>query len=73
VGRCIDGSDKRRAGSIDCTGLKVDWDDLFSLPKDYWTADAAENRGWLERQVGPDLPAAVHAEMEAQEARIKAM
>ncbi len=30
----------------------VDWEELFSLPKDYWTADAEEVRKFMEEQVG---------------------
>ena len=62
------------------------WEDLFDLPKDYWLADAAENRKWVEEQVGggnvnkwpkvffqvgPDLPKEIRTEMNAQEERIK--
>jgi phosphoenolpyruvate carboxykinase (GTP) len=59
--------------SINTTGLNVKWDDLFSLPKDYWQADAVENRAWMEKQVGPDLPQAIRTEMEKQEERIAKM
>lgn len=33
-------------------GLKdINWDELFSLPKDYWQADAKEVRHFIEEQV----------------------
>jgi phosphoenolpyruvate carboxykinase (GTP) len=58
-------------GSINVEGIPpLNWDELFSLPKDYWVADTQENRKWLEAQVGPDLPAEVRAELDAQEKRI---
>ena len=63
------------AGSIDLSGIEdqVNWDELFSLPKDYWVADAKETREYLEREVGEDLPEAIHRELEAQEERIRNM
>ncbi|VDP23489.1 unnamed protein product [Heligmosomoides polygyrus] len=48
----------------------INWDELMSVPKDYWLNDAKETRQFLEEQVGPDLPAEVRAEMDAQEERI---
>jgi phosphoenolpyruvate carboxykinase (GTP) len=61
-------------GSINLDGLgDINWDELFSLPVDYWKDDAKEVRKFMEEQVGPDLPAAVRAEMDAQEQRIMAM
>jgi len=60
-------------GSINTDGISVNWDDLFELPKDYWMEDAKEIRAWVERQVGPDLPKEIRAEMDAQEERIKNM
>lgn len=41
----------RCLGTINCDGLNVNWDDLFSLPKEYWMLDAAEIRKWAEEQV----------------------
>jgi phosphoenolpyruvate carboxykinase (GTP) len=61
-------------GSINMTGIdSVNWDELFSLPKDYWVEDAKETRNFLESQVSTDLPPEIRAEMEAQEKRIMAM
>jgi phosphoenolpyruvate carboxykinase (GTP) len=61
-------------GSINTDGINnLDWDELFSIPKDYWTEDVKEVRKFMEEQVGPDLPADVRAEMDAQEERIKSM
>jgi phosphoenolpyruvate carboxykinase (GTP) len=63
-----------KKGTINIDGLgKLDWDAMFSIPKDYWVEDAKEVRQFMETQVGPDLPDAIRAEMDAQEARIIAM
>jgi phosphoenolpyruvate carboxykinase (GTP) len=63
-----------KKGSLHLEGLgNVNWDELFSVPKDYWTEDVKEVRHFLEEQVGPDLPQAVRAEMDAQEKRILSM
>jgi phosphoenolpyruvate carboxykinase (GTP) len=64
-----------KKGSLDLTGIedKVDWDALFALPKDYWQEDAKEVRHFMEEQIGPDMPAAIRAELDAQEQRIMAM
>jgi phosphoenolpyruvate carboxykinase (GTP) len=58
--------------SIDLDGLgcKVDWDQLFSLPKEYWLEDVAETRKFLEEQVGSDLPSALAKQLDEQEDRI---
>jgi len=41
------------AGTINLEHLsqKVDWDELFSLPKDYWVDDAKELHSFFEEQV----------------------
>ena len=61
-------------GSMNLEGLdKIDWDELFSLPKDYWMEDIAETKKFLEEQVGCDLPAEIMKQLADQEARIAAM
>jgi len=64
-----------KKGSINLKGIEdqVQWDELFSLPKQYWQDDCKEVRKFIEDQIGPDLPAAVRAELDAQEQRINAM
>lgn len=51
----------------------IEWDQLMSLPADYWHEDAREVRKFLEEQVGTDLPEKVRNEMEEQEKRIMAL
>jgi phosphoenolpyruvate carboxykinase (GTP) len=62
-------------GSINMEGLgaKVNWEELFSLPAEYWREEVAETRKFLEEQVGCDLPSALERELNEQEARIMAM
>lgn len=66
----------------------IDWEELVSLPTDYWRDDAKEVRKFLEEQVkrdlkvkgwqiifqvGSDLPEKIRNEMEGQEKRINAL
>jgi len=62
-----------KEGSINLDGITVDWKALMDVPKQYWQDDAKEVRKFMEEQVGPDLPAEIRAEMDAQEQRIMAM
>ena len=63
-----------KKGSIDMSGLgDVDWDELFSLPKDYWTEDIKEVKQFLDEQVNGDLPAEITKQLDEQEQRILAM
>jgi phosphoenolpyruvate carboxykinase (GTP) len=62
-------------GSINVSGMgaKVNWDELFSLPKEYWCEDMEETRKFLEEQVGCDLPEALKNQLDDQQARVLAM
>ncbi|CAB05600.1 Phosphoenolpyruvate carboxykinase [GTP] [Caenorhabditis elegans] len=61
-------------GSINLEGLgEVNWDELMSVPADYWKQDAQEIRKFLDEQVGEDLPEPVRAEMDAQEKRVQTL
>lgn len=64
-----------KKGTIDLTGIEknVQWDELFSLPKDYWVEDHAETRHFLETELGTDMPPEVQKEIDEQELRIKNM
>ena len=48
-------------------------EELFSLPRSYWTEEIRETRQFLDEQVGIDLPSAVHREVLAQFDRISQM
>jgi len=60
---------------MDLTGIEkdVNWDKLFSLPKDYWVEDMAETKRFLEVELGEDMPPVVHKEVLDQVERISKM
>lgn len=62
-------------GSLELKGLgvKINWEELFSLPKDYWCEDTQETRQFLEEQVGCDLPKALAVQLHEQEIRVHDM
>ena len=62
-------------GSINTAGLgcKVDWDQLMSVPRDYWMEDVEETRKFLEEQVGSDLPRELASQMDDLEKRVAEM
>lgn len=63
-----------KEGTVTGDGLgKVDWNQIFELPKGYWMEDIAETKRFLDEQVGSDLPEAIKIQLEQQEARISAM
>lgn len=64
-----------KKGSINLDSLNetIDWVELFSLPKTYWTEDIKECRKFLEQQLGSDLPPQIKAELDSQEQRINQM
>ena len=62
------------AGALNTEGLgEVDMEELFSLPRSYWTEEIRETRQFLDEQVGIDLPSAVHRVVLAQFDRISQM
>lgn len=61
-------------GSLNTEGLpKIDWDQLFSLPKQYWEEDVAETKQFLDDQVGCDLPVEIREEIDALQKRVNSM
>jgi len=60
--------------SIDTDGIaNVNWDELFSIPKDYWCEDVRETRQFLHEQVGSDLPAEIERELDTLERNVNAI
>ena len=59
-----------KKGSINLQGLVIDWDQLMSIPKDYWAADIQETLNWLDGQLGDDLPKDIREQIEQQKQRI---
>ena len=51
----------------------MNWDEMFTLPKDYWQSDIRETIEFLDTEVGDDLPPRLRQELNEQEERIKKM
>lgn len=51
----------------------VDLDELFSLPKDFWTQEVENIRRYFETQVGSDLPAEIYKELDQLKTRVSAL
>ncbi|ESN93840.1 hypothetical protein HELRODRAFT_88036 [Helobdella robusta] len=63
-----------KKGSIDTSGLDdVNWDELFSLPKEYWMEDVEETKSFFEDEVGKDMPQAVYDELEKLKKRVQTL
>lgn len=61
-------------GSINLDGLgKINWNEIFHLPKNYWMEDIMETKKFLEEQVGSDLPDGIWKQLEEQAKRILQM
>lgn len=57
--------------SINTSGLpRIDFDQLFSVPRDYWMEDMEETRTFLNKQVGSDLPQTIVDEISKQRQRV---
>jgi phosphoenolpyruvate carboxykinase (GTP) len=59
--------------SINLQGLALDWDQLMSIPKDYWMSDIEETLSWLDGQLGDDLPEDIRAQILQQKERLSQM
>ena len=59
-----------KKGSINLHGLVLDWDQLMSIPKDYWTSDIEETLSWLDGQLGDDLPEDLRRQILQQKERL---
>lgn len=63
-----------KAGSICTEGLNsVNEEELFSVPKGYWTEDIKETKQFLIEQTGCDLPSIILDELNKQQERIESM
>lgn len=62
-----------KSGEIDLRGLKdkVDMEELFSIPKKFWTEEIAELRQYFSQQVGTSLPKQITQQLGDLEARLK--
>jgi len=61
-----------KEGSLNLTGLKeqIDWQALFSVPKEFWVKEANAIGAFLDEQVGEDLPARLRSELHALKTRL---
>ena len=62
-----------RPGSVDLKGLleEVDWQKLFSLPRDFWMAEVEELKRWLDQELSADMPDVIREQMLLLEQRVK--
>lgn len=62
-----------KKGSIKTEGININWDDIFTLPKDYWLEDIKETKKFLDTEVGDDLPEVLRKQLDKIEERIQKM
>lgn len=64
-----------KPGTISTDGLKetVDWQELFSLPKDFWQNEVASLEKYFGDQFGPDLPNAISEQLTNLKMRVNEM
>lgn len=64
-----------KADSIDMKGLNepVDWEQLFSLPKDFWQDEVANLEKYFTEQFGNDLPNTISEELHNLKIRVNDM
>lgn len=60
-------------GSINMSGLNVDWETLFCLCKERLLDDVEETTRFLSDQIGPDLPEKITQEIADLLRRLKAL
>lgn len=61
-----------KKGTINLEGLHdVKWDELMSIPKQYWLDDMIETKKFFDAQVGSDLPKEIAQELALQTERIQ--
>lgn len=62
-----------KPGSLNLDGLteKINMDELFSLPKDFWLNECDEVQNYFEQQVGSDLPKKVMNELDSLRSRLQ--
>jgi phosphoenolpyruvate carboxykinase (GTP) len=58
-------------GDFDGLTEKVDMEELFSTPSDFWTEEVAELRQYFSQQVGSSLPQEIVSQLDSLEQRFK--
>lgn len=61
-----------KAGSINMSGLKepISWEELFSLPKEFWREEVENLEQYFGDQFGNDLPNALWEEVHKLKQRV---
>ncbi len=61
-----------RKGSLEMSGIEgeVDWEQLFSLPKEFWEEECAELKRYFSDQVGDSLPEEIAEQLENLRSRV---
>ncbi|XP_018792551.1 PREDICTED: phosphoenolpyruvate carboxykinase [GTP] [Bactrocera latifrons] len=49
--------------NLESMKVKIDYKELFSLPKEFWLEEVSEIRNYFESQVGSDLPEDIYNEL----------
>ncbi|CAD7011527.1 unnamed protein product [Ceratitis capitata] len=59
-------------GHLNLANMKddIDYQELFSLPKEFWLEEVAEIRNYFDSQVGSDLPEQIYEELKQLKERI---
>lgn len=59
-------------GTLNTSGLdcNLNYNELFSIPKDFWLKECSEIRKYFNEQVGSDLPTKIDHELKALETRL---
>ena len=62
-------------GSFNMEGLdeEVDWEELFSTPRDFWLEEVKELRQYFSNQVGNSLPEEITQELDSLQQRFEKM
>ena len=61
---------KPEALNLDGMAEKVDLNELFSLPKEFWQKEVQELKEYLDNQVGEDLPKPIVEELQTLEKNV---
>lgn len=64
---------KKEALNIDGLKEHIDFDQLYSLDKSFWTQEVADITKYFSEQVGSDLPPAIATQLESLKQRISKM
>ena len=61
-----------KKGSLEMCGIEgeVDWEQLFSLPKEFWEEECAELKRYFSDQVGDSLPEEIAEQLENLRSRV---